>query len=196
MIKAITFDLDGVYFPNGKAEFIEALGEYGVSSDEAKRVFLKSPQINEQYKLGRMTDDEYWGWAAQEWGVDLTPAQLRELLVGSYSVDERVAKVIHTVRRHGYKTLICTSNLPARINGLQQRFSFLDDFDAAIFTYEVGAPKPSPELFTALIQRAGVPAETIVFADDHEPNVAGAQAASITAFLYEASTTSSSALNY
>ena len=45
MIKVITFDLDGVYFPNGKANFISALGKLGISEDEVKRVFLKSPQI-------------------------------------------------------------------------------------------------------------------------------------------------------
>ncbi len=45
-IKVITFDLDGVYFPNGKANFIKSLENLGVSEDEAKRVFLKSTQMN------------------------------------------------------------------------------------------------------------------------------------------------------
>lgn len=185
MIKAITFDLDGVYFPDGKAQFIQSLAKLGIPEEEAKRVFLASPEMNEQYKLGHMTDDEFWTWAGKEWGVDKTPAELMQLLVDSYSVDERVANVVRTVRGNGYKTLICTSNFPARINGLQQRFGFLDDFDVAVFTYEVGAPKPSPELFAELIRRAGVPAESIVFADDHAANVEGAKVAGITAFLYE-----------
>lgn len=45
-IKGITFDLDGVYFPSGKANYIKCLEKLGVSEDEAKRVFLKSPQMN------------------------------------------------------------------------------------------------------------------------------------------------------
>ena len=45
MIKAITFDLDGVYFPNGKANFIKALVNLGVAEDEAKRVFFRSSLI-------------------------------------------------------------------------------------------------------------------------------------------------------
>lgn len=46
MIKAITFDLDGVYFVNGKSNFISNLVKIGVSEDEVKRVFLKSDEMN------------------------------------------------------------------------------------------------------------------------------------------------------
>jgi FMN phosphatase YigB (HAD superfamily) len=80
MIKAITFDLDGAYFPNGKATFIKALGKHGVSEDGARRVFLKSDEMNNRYKLGTMSDDEYWTWAAKEWNIDLSPKELIDLL--------------------------------------------------------------------------------------------------------------------
>lgn len=57
MIKAITFDMDGVYFVNGKSNFISSLGKLGISEAEAKRVFLQSDEMNYQYKKGLMTDD-------------------------------------------------------------------------------------------------------------------------------------------
>jgi len=185
MIKAITFDLDGVYFPDGKANFIKALGELGVSESEAKRVFLKSDEMNQQYKLGHMTDEQFWSWAASEWGIDQSPDQLAQLLIQGYSVDPKVQQCVKKVRSRNYKTLVCSNNFPARVEGLQARFSFLNDFDAAVFSYEIGASKPSSNIFNELVHRAGVPAETIVFADDDETNVAGAQAAGITAFVYE-----------
>lgn len=53
MIKAITFDLDGVYFVNGKANFITNLQKLGISETEAKRVFLQSDQMNKQIKLDK-----------------------------------------------------------------------------------------------------------------------------------------------
>lgn len=185
MIKAITFDLDGVYFPDGKAKFLEAIEALGVTQDEAKRVFLKSDEMNEQYKNGKMTDEEYWSWAAKEWQVEKSPEELMVLLIASYSVSEEVAQVVRTVRKNGYKTLICSNNFPARVNGLQERFSFLDDFDAAVFSYEVGANKPSEKIFAKLIQKSGVEANEIVFADDNADNLAGAEALGITTFLYE-----------
>ncbi|MBI4100036.1 HAD family phosphatase [Candidatus Microgenomates bacterium] len=185
MIKGITFDLDGVYFPNGKPNFIKALGELGVSQEEAERVFFQSDEMNKQYKVGKMTDEEFWSWAAKEWRVDKTPQELIELLIAGYDVDPRVVETVKKVRAKGYKTLICTSNFPARINGLQKKFGFLDDFDVAVFSYEVGANKPSPKLFEELISRSGLQAAEIVFADDYEENVVAAKTAGIAALHFE-----------
>ncbi|OGG06863.1 hypothetical protein A2872_00570 [Candidatus Gottesmanbacteria bacterium RIFCSPHIGHO2_01_FULL_42_12] len=185
MIKAITFDLDGVYFPNGKTNFIQSICNFGVSEDEVKRVFLKSPYMNEKYKVGKMTDDEFWTWAAHEWNLTKSPNELITLMIDGYDVDDRVAETVRTVRKNGYKTLICSSNFPARINGLQKKFGFLDDFDVAVLSYQVGENKPSPKLFSELIVKAGVKPEEIVFADDYEPCILSAKNLGITALYYE-----------
>lgn len=185
MIKAITFDLDGVYFVNGKSNFIANLGKLGISEDEAKQVFLQSDQINKLYKEGKMTDEEYWTWAANEWKLDKTPEELIKLLIDGYEVDNNVVEIVKKVRANGYKTLICTNNFPARINGLNERFGLLDNFDAYVFSYEVGATKPSTEIFKALVEKSGVEASEIVFADDNNDNLAGAKEVGIQAFFYE-----------
>ncbi len=185
MLKAICFDLDGVYFVNGKFNFIKALGELGVSEDEAKRVFLKSDEMNKMYKEGKMTDEEYWSWAIDQWGIDLTVREVIDLLIKGYEVNEDVVKVVKEVREKGYKTLICTNNFPARINGLDKRFGLLNNFDASVFSYEIGATKPSIKIFQTLVDRSGVKAEEIVFADDNEDNLAGAREVGIQAFFYE-----------
>jgi len=185
MIKAITFDLDGVYFPNGKATFIKHLSNLGISEIEAKRVFLKSDQMNQQYKRGRMTDNEYWSWAADQWGVDQTPQQLIDLLIASYDVNPQVVEYVRSARTHGYHALICTNNFPARINGLQERFKFLDDFDTTVFSYEAGVIKPSAEIFNILVDQAGVPSSAIAYADDDDAAVSSAKSVGISAFMYE-----------
>lgn len=185
MIKAICFDLDGVYFVNGKSNFIKNLGKYGVSEDDAKRVFLKSDEMNKMYKEGKMTDDEYWSWAIEQWGIDLTVQEVIDLLIEGYEVNEAVVEVVRDVREKGYKTLICTNNFPARINGLDKRFGLLDNFDASVFSYEIGTTKPSTKIFQTLVDRSGVSAEEIVFADDNDANLAGAKEVGIQAFFYE-----------
>ena len=80
MIKGITFDLDGVYFVNGKSNFIANLGKLGVSEDEAKRVFLKSTEMNQLYKNGKMTDEEFWSWAAAQWNLAMSPQELKSFI--------------------------------------------------------------------------------------------------------------------
>jgi len=185
MIKAITFDLDGVYFVNGKANFIKALSSLGVTENEAIRVFLKSDQMNKLYKTGRMTDEEYWQWAINEWKLKLSVVEVIELLIKGYEINSKVIETVIQVRANGYKTLICSNNFPARVNGLQARFKFLDNFDAVVFSYQAGAIKPSRIIFSELVKRAGVQASEIVFADDNNSNLEGAKEIGINAFFYE-----------
>ncbi len=185
MVKVITFDLDGVYFPEGKANFMKAVIALGVSEDEFKRVFAKSPQMNLEYKLGKITDEQFWTWAISEWKLNLSWTEVVSLMIESYSVDNKIVEVINKVRAKGYKTAICTSNFPARINGLQSRFGFLDNFDVKVISYEVDANKPDKAIFEKLVEKAGVLPEDIAFADDNEESVASSISVGITTFLYK-----------
>ncbi len=185
MVKAITFDLDGVYFVNGKSNFINNLNKLGVPVEEAKRVFLESDQMNKDYKTGKMTDEEFWTWAAREWKLNKTPTDLIKLLISGYEVNDEVVETVKKVRKNGYKTLICTSNFPARINGLQEKFNFLDNFDARALSYEVGFNKPAKELFENLVEKSEVNANEIVFADDNQESVDAAKKVGIEAFYFE-----------
>lgn len=184
-IKVITFDLDGVYFPNGKANFIKSLGRLGVSEVEAKRVFLKSDQMNQSYKVGKMTDEEYWSWAIAEWKLDMSWQEMVRIMIDGYDVNPDVEDVVRKLRVSGYKTAICTSNFPARINGLQEKFKFLNDFDIKTLSYEIGVNKPDRKIYEELVRLSNVPPDQIVLADDNASSIAGASAVGITTFLYE-----------
>jgi len=99
MTKAITFDLDGVYFINGKANFISALVRLGVPENKAIRVFLKSDEMNTQYKTGKMTDEQFWTWAIKEWQLNLSIKEVIELLIKGYEVNSKVVKVEKTATK-------------------------------------------------------------------------------------------------
>ncbi len=184
MIKGITFDLDGVYFINGKSNFIKSLLGLGVLEEEAIRVFLKSDRMNREYKEGGIGDQEFWGWAISEWGLNKTADEIVDLLIQGYEINQPVRDIVNKVRASGYKTLICSNNFPARVNGLQERFGFLDDFDTAVFSFQVGATKPSEKIFQELVRQSGLEPEEIIFADDNPNNLVGAERVGITTFLY------------
>ncbi|MCC7290393.1 HAD-IA family hydrolase [bacterium] len=185
MIKVITFDLDGVYFPNGKQIFVDSVEKPGVPADEIKRVFAHSDQMNNEYKLGKIGDEEFWNWASKEWKLNKTAKELIDILIDSYTVDEKIVSIVKKVRESGYKTAICTSNFPARINGLQQKFGFLDNFDIKVISYEVGFNKPNQEIYKKLVQISNVNPEEIIFADDNLESVENAKSVGITTFIYE-----------
>lgn len=184
MIRAITFDLDGVYFVNGKTNFVRNLAQLGVPESEVTRVYLKSDEMNKKYKTGTLSDEEYWSWALREWKLNRAIEEIVALLIEGYEVNNQVVRFVREVRKRGYKTLVCSNNFPARINGLNARFGFLADFDAVALSYEVGATKPSEKIFRYLVERSGVDAGEIVFADDDEEKLLGAKTLGIRTFVY------------
>jgi HAD superfamily hydrolase (TIGR01509 family) len=184
-IKVITFDLDGVYFPNGKANFIKSLENLGVSNDEAKRVFFKSSEMNQEYKVGKKTAEEFWSWAVSEWNLSIPWREVVKIMIDGYDVNSDVVEAVRKLRKLGYKTAICTSNFPARIMGLQDKYGFLNDFGIKVLSYEVGTNKPERRLYEAVVVRSGVSPEQIVLADDDAGSIAGAKSVGITTFLYE-----------
>lgn len=182
-IKAIVFDLDGVYFNKGKAKFLSSLAHYGVKEANAKSVFLTSQHMAD-YKLGKIDDNEFWTWAESQWNTGLSNHELIELMLDGYAIDERVAQLATRVQHAGYNTLICSNNFPARVNGLERKFGFLQQFDTAVFSYQVHAAKPSTEIFAELLRRSGRQPQEIVYADDKPTALTGAKDLGINTLVY------------
>lgn len=81
--------------------------------------------------------------ALKEWNLDMSVEEVIGPLIQVYEINEDVVETVKKARSNGYKTLVCTNNIPARINRLQKRFGFLGNFDAAALSYEVSYTKPS-----------------------------------------------------
>jgi len=134
--------------------------------------------------LGKMSDEEYWKWALHEWGLDLSVQEVIDLLIRGYETNALAVEYVKKVRLAGYKTVICSNNFPARINGLQTRFGFLNDFDTVVLSYEAGVAKPDKAIFERLVKDTGVLPNEIVYSDDDESKMDGAKELGINTFLY------------
>lgn len=77
------------------------------------------------------------------------------------------------------------SNMPAPFaDHLERSHAELRLFRDGVFSGRVHHNKPEPEIFRIAQQRFGVPAQALVFLDDHEPNVIAARAAGWRAFVF------------
>ena len=184
MIKAVCFDLDGVFFTKeGMASFKRKITELGVPDEERDFVLFGEPML--AFKRDELTEGEYWDLAISRWGIGKTQEELVELLGAGYEVDPEVRGVVEAARESGYKTCICSNNFRSRIRVLQERFDFLRYFDVAVFSYEVGVTKPDKRIFEELVRQAAVQPEELVYSDDSEEKLQGALELGINAFVYE-----------
>ena len=183
-IRAVVFDLDGVYFESGTENFIKFLEtEFSLTRDEIVAVYFKSKQI-QQLKSGEMTDQEFWDYAIETWKIDSTRDELVEALLSGYSVNPDVEAFVSDLRKRGIKTAICTNNFPDRFEGLRERFSLNDRFDVIITSYETGVVKPDPQIFLTLAEALSLRPDEILMSDDREINADALKKLGFNAFLY------------
>jgi putative hydrolase of the HAD superfamily len=184
MIKAICFDLDGVYFTKGSfLKFKEVIGKDS-TVEKTDFVFYKSDQIA-NFKKGVISENEFWDYVRKELNTSLTNDEISNILRESYSVDQNVAEIVRKVRNLGYKTCLCSNNFETRIRELNTKFDFLKDFDVQVLSFKVGAIKPDKKIFEKLIRQSGVLPEEIIYSDDTFEKLQGAKDLGINVFVYE-----------
>ncbi len=185
MIKAVTFDLDGVYFTSDSySRFKHALPK-NISNDSVVDLVLSSSQQMMAFKKGELSESDYWEYVNRNLGADLDIPRISQLLSDSYRLNDLVVDTVRKVRSLGIKTCICTNNFPTRIDALNSKFGFLSDFDVKVISYQLHSLKPDPLIFETLIKQSRCLPEEIIFADDKLANVAAAKNLGINAFLYQ-----------
>jgi len=171
MIKGIMIDLDGVYFSRGKDEFIKRVVETFQAEEEVVRtVFLSSDQMKE-YKSGKINDAQYWNYFIEHTGVSATGEELLNILIDSYEINERIEALVKALKEKEYTLIICTNNFPARVQGLDEKFHFLQYFDITVYSYEEGLLKPDPLIYEKAMEKSDLSADEILVVDNGQENI-------------------------
>jgi HAD superfamily hydrolase (TIGR01509 family) len=85
------------------------------------------------------------------------------------------ATVLAGLRERGIKTAV-VSNIAFDIRPAFETIGVAGDVDAFVLSFEVGAVKPDPAIFTAALEQVGVPAERALMVGDSDEADGGARA--------------------
>lgn len=183
MIKAVCFDLDGVFFTEHSfRDFKIRVSAHSNQSELIDDVFHGS--MMSDFKTNVITEETYWDYVRQTLEVTLTNEEIFKMLRESYVVNGHVKEYVCKIREAGFATCLCSNNFITRIRELEEEFSFLRHFDTKLFSYEIGVLKPDIKIFQALVEQCGVKASEIVYSDDSEANVSGAKKLGIHTFIF------------
>ncbi|OGC46720.1 hypothetical protein A3F07_03775 [candidate division WWE3 bacterium RIFCSPHIGHO2_12_FULL_38_15] len=133
MIKAICFDLDGVYFTSDSFKNFKNNLPKEINDEEKVSYVLAKSEEMLMFKTGKMSEDDYWNYATRELKIKTDLNGICDCLRESYNINYDVADYIEKVRRAGYKSCVCTNNFITRVRELDNEWGFLDLFDVKVF---------------------------------------------------------------
>ncbi|MGI9569019.1 MAG: HAD family hydrolase [Desulfobulbia bacterium] len=184
MIKAVCFDLDGVFFTEHSfRNFKTRISDCTNHRDSIDDVFHSS--MMSDFKTNLITETTYWDYVRHTLEVTLTNEEIFRMLRESYAVNSYVKRYVCQLREAGYTTCLCSNNFITRIRELEEEFAFLKHFDTKIFSYDIGVLKPNVNIFKALVEQCGVDASELVYSDDSESNLSAAKELGVHTFIFK-----------
>ena len=147
--------------------------------------FLGSSPLLVDYESGRLTRQTFYEAVSEAIGFRGDLEEFGSFFADIFSeMPETIA--LHTeLRRRGFKTFIFSNTNDLAIEHVRRNFPFFKNFDGYIFSYEVGALKPQPEIYAAMEKMSGRRGADLVYLDDRAENIAAGAARGWRAILHE-----------
>jgi 2-haloacid dehalogenase len=173
-VEAVVFDIGGVLLDWNPRHLYRKLFD----DVEAMERFLNhvcTPAWHEAHDRGLPTEDSCADLAK------LHPQFADQIWAWARRGDEMVAgevpgtkDVLRALVNSGVACFALTNMEAETFPRRRARFSFFDLFDGVVVSGIEGLTKPDPEIFRRLLRRFGLRAESTLFIDDNEANIAAA----------------------
>ena len=185
MKPAIIFDLGKVL-----VDFDYSVAAHKVAARSTKQLpdlqhFLGSSSILVRYESGLLTRQQFFEEMRQATGFT---GSLEEFSADFADIFVPIAPMIELheeLRARGFLTYIFSNTNDLAIEHVRHNFPFFQHFDGYIFSYEVGAMKPQPEIYAAMEQMSGKSGADLVYIDDRLENTEAGRARGWRAILHE-----------
>jgi epoxide hydrolase-like predicted phosphatase len=175
-IEAVIFDLGGVllrtadFSPRNQLAACLNMSRYELEN------FIFGGESGERAQRGEITVQEHWENLQRQ--INYSSQDFKALLDKFFAQDALDQELMGYVRwlHKTYKTGLLSNAWDDLRQVIAEKWHFEDAFDAIIISAEVKLAKPDPRIFQLALDRLEVEADQVIFVDDFERNVEGANA--------------------
>jgi putative hydrolase of the HAD superfamily len=121
------------------------------------------------------------GERLRTFGIRTPLLELHRQVWLTIEVDDEVLALVRRLREAGTAVHLATNQHRHRAAYMRDVLRYDDEFDSCWYSYEVGAAKPSPQFFTAVLAGVGARPDECLLVDDSSPNVDTARALGMSA---------------
>jgi len=182
-IKAVLFDLGGVFFEDGTEKFLNILSKKtNKKYQELYPIFRQGKSL--EYRENKLSGKVFFDLASNEIGQILKPDELNNLWASQYTEINGVRNIAEELKKQGLTVGILSDNVPERVNYLQKKYKFLGLFDLVIFSYEANLTKGNPEIYNLALNKLKLQPNEVIFVDDRQSNLDIAKEVGIVPILF------------
>lgn len=139
---------------------------------KAVKEFIDHSPLLYRYETGRMMRREFFEAICEATGFNGTLEEFAHFFADIFTEIPPMVQWHGRLRKHRIPTYIFSNTNDMAVEHIRRSFPFFSNFDGYIYSYEVKAMKPQPEIYAALEAMAGVTGDAILYLDDRPENVA------------------------
>ncbi len=181
-IEFIYFDLGKVLLDFDHWQGCQQMADLaGISAEQVWQVLFESGLQN-QYEAGEISRQQFYDLFCEQTGTQVDDHAIERAGCDIFSVKSEVLPIIVSLAVNGYRLGLLSNTSTSHWKHCRKQFSIFENlFETIVLSFEVRAMKPSATIYKAAVDRAGVPAGSILFIDDLMENVTGARQAGLEA---------------
>jgi HAD superfamily hydrolase (TIGR01509 family) len=146
--------------------------------------FLGSSPLLAEYESGSITRKIFFDAVRDAVDFQGTLEEFSSYFAQIFSEMPETIELHAELRRHGFKSYIFSNTNDLAIEHVRRDFPFFAHFDGYVFSYEVGAMKPQPEIYAAMEKKCGRRGADLIYMDDRAENIAAGAARGWRAILH------------
>lgn len=144
---------------------------------------LLSPLVKEFFH-GTVSEDDYVNDVVKTYPQIGSAEWLKQHIRENFVEVEGTRDIVIRLRQLGYKLSIFSNHSKEWIDHCEEKFNFHELFDERVYSYEIGASKPDPRSYKALLAQLKTTPDVCLFIDDSKLNIAAAAALGFSTVLF------------
>ena len=185
MAPVFIFDLGKVLVDFDYAVAARKIAARSAKAPADLHAFLGSSPLLVEYESGRITRQDFYQAVREVIGFHGDINEFGSFFADIFSEMPATIALHAELRQRGFKTFIFSNTNDLAIEHVRRNFPFFANFDGYLFSYEVGAMKPQPEIYGAMEKMCGRTGADLIYLDDRAENIAAAAARGWRTILHE-----------
>lgn len=187
MFKAVIFDLGGVYFTDGKKIAAKRIAEkFNLDPKKVADVMVVDLDHGKKYRRDEITAQEFWEAVKEILFIDAPADDLNKIWYEAYEPIVDTVAIVKKLKKKGVRLYYLSDSVKERVEYLEEKHKFLEDFDDGIFSHKVHLTKrDGPRIFRMALTETGLRGEDVVFVDDRRDHVETAKSLGMQAIYFK-----------